>query len=48
MLSKVKNHYKRRKLNMLVNEKEMNLEELICESVNELTHVDIVNAIRYS
>ena len=45
-LSKVKNHYKRQKLNKLVNGEEIDLLQLIHQSVNQLTLNDINNSIR--
>ena len=47
-LSKIKNYYKRQKLNMLVNEEEIDHTQLIVDSVNELTMKDIVKSIKYS
>ena len=44
-LSKVKNHYKRQKLNKLVNEEELDLKQLIHQSVNQLRKCDIINSI---
>ena len=47
-LSKIKNYYKRQKLNMLVNEEDIDYQQLIIDSVNELTMNDIVKSIKYS
>ena len=47
-LSKIKNYYKRQKLNMLVNEEDIDYQQLITDSVNELTMKDIVKSIKYS
>ena len=47
-LSKIKNYYKRQKLNMLVNEQDIDYQQLITDSVNELTMKDIVKSIKYS
>ena len=47
-LSKIKNYYKRQKLNMLVNEEDIDYQQLIIDSVNELTMKDIVKSIKYS
>ena len=47
-LSKIKNYYKRQKLNMLVNEEEIYYQQLTIDSVNELTMKDIVKSIKYS
>ena len=47
-LSKIKNHYRRQKLNKLVNEEEIDVLGLINESVNVLTQKDIENSIKLS
>ena len=47
-LSKIKNYYKRQKLNMLVNDEVIDHEQLIIDSINELTKKDIVKSIKYS
>ena len=46
--SKIKNHYRRRKLNMLVNNEEFDPESLVMESLNQLTRLDIGNCIKLS
>ena len=46
--SKIKNYYRRKKLNMLVNEEEFDAESMIKESVNELTNENIRNCIKLS
>ena len=46
--SKIKNHYRRRKLNMLVNDEEFDPESLVMESLNQLTRLDISNCIKLS
>ena len=43
--SKIKNHYKRTKLNALVNERDLDLKCLINESVNSLNKLDIINSV---
>ena len=47
-LSKIKNHYKRIKLNRLVNNEDLDLMNLIHESVNQLNKQDILNSVRFS
>ena len=46
--SKIKNHYKRTKLNALVNRGDLNLKGLINESMNSLNMNDIVNSVNFS
>ena len=46
--SKIKNYYKRTKLNRLVNEQEVNWKDLIAESVNQLTKNDVINSVKFS
>ena len=46
--SKIKNHYKRTKLNALVNERNWDVKSLINESVNSLNKVDIINSVNFS
>ena len=46
--SKIKNHYRRRKLSLLVNDEDVDPVSLIEESVDQLTLKDIVNCIKLS
>ena len=46
--SKIKNYYKRQKLNLLVNEKEIDIENLIVQSIQQLTRKDIDKCIKLS
>lgn len=44
--SKIKNYYKRTKLNKLANEEEVNCEELIAESIEQLSKNDVLNSVK--
>ena len=44
--SKIKNYYKRTKLNKLANEEEVNCEELIAESIVQLSKNDVLNSVK--
>ena len=46
--SKVKNYYKRQKLNLLVNERDIDYKSLIDRSINELTKSDIDSSVKLS
>lgn len=46
--SKIKNYFRRKKLNLLVNEIEFDSQELVKEAVGQLTQDDIESCIRYS
>lgn len=46
--SKIKNHYRRRKLNLLANEEILVMRDLITESVNSLNKADIINSVKFS
>ena len=45
--SKVKNFYRRTKLNKLINGEQVNVSELITESVNSLNKSDIINSVNF-
>lgn len=47
-LSKIKNHYKREKLKMLVNDKSIDMKKLINESIRCVEKQDIINSIKFS
>ena len=44
--SKIKKFYKRTKLNRIVNEQQLDCEELITESVSQLSKNDIFNSVK--
>ena len=46
--SKIKGYYRRKKLNLLLNGKKMEMRDLVIESVNQLTIKDVQNFIKLS
>ena len=48
VFSKIKNYYKREKLNMLVNQKEIDYKDLIDRSISQLKKTDIESFIKLS